>query len=88
MPAGLAATSVYLHDDQGLSAGNMAIISGALRNAGLLNIMGMDWIAPGDWNSEPNARPGEWAAPVEVVLLPLNTATCNKSALGTAHDCA
>eukprot|EP00959_Pyramimonas_sp_CCMP1952_P137380 2874991-Pyramimonas_sp.AAC.1 len=67
--------SVYLYDCQGLGAGNMAIISGVLRCAGLLNLMGVDWIALGDWNVQPDAWADESLEQVRGFLLDPETAT-------------
>ncbi|CAK0898306.1 unnamed protein product, partial [Prorocentrum cordatum] len=53
VPKGIVVMGVYLYDDQGLDADNMAIISGILKYVGLLNFLGMDWIVLGDWNLQP-----------------------------------
>eukprot|EP00959_Pyramimonas_sp_CCMP1952_P249308 5211461-Pyramimonas_sp.AAC.1 len=60
VPKGIVVMGVYLYDDQGLDADNMAIISGILKYVGLLNFLGMDWIVLGDWNLQPEVWADEW----------------------------
>eukprot|EP00959_Pyramimonas_sp_CCMP1952_P222910 4660046-Pyramimonas_sp.AAC.1 len=73
----------HLHDCQGLSPGNRFISSEVLRYVGMLNVLGMDWMALGDWNLEPTEWEEQWLRQVRGQLHMPTGPTCWKSAMGT-----